>query len=271
MREDQDRPDGSDSTPWWEQPRPAYVPETVEWPPKLPPGASYGAKPGEIVYGPGGGPTFTGTNAPSQVTASPTTQTTTGGTSTTPTGAIGTFGSLTAPFTEGFTPPAQLGLPSTPQFHAPGYTPPPAFTAPSYADAQNDPGYQFTLGQGRQALEQGAAAKGVLNTGGTLKGLIDYGQAAGATQYQNVYDRSLNNYLTNYRTQFTDPYQFAFQNAQAQFAPELTGYQTTAAWNQRSNEDSYSNAFNKWLQDYNIDRNQKNDTWNKIFQYTTAQ
>jgi hypothetical protein len=54
----------------------------------------------------------------------------------------------------------------------------------------NDPGYQFQLQQGQQALQRSAAAKGLLNSGATLKGLDRYSQGLAATQYQNAWDRN---------------------------------------------------------------------------------
>lgn len=65
------------------------------------------------------------------------------------------------------------------------------FAAPSFEDAQNDPGYQFALKQGLQALTNSASANGGLLAGATGKALIDYGQQAAAQQYQNVYNRAL--------------------------------------------------------------------------------
>lgn len=50
---------------------------------------------------------------------------------------------------------------------------------------ESSPGYQFRLGQGQQALERGAAAKGTLLTGGTAKALDRYGQDFASTEYQN--------------------------------------------------------------------------------------
>jgi hypothetical protein len=72
-----------------------------------------------------------------------------------------------------------------------------AFTAPSYQDAQSDPGYQFALQQGQQALTNSASANGGLLGGAMGKALIDYGQNAAAQQYQNVYNRALQTNQTN--------------------------------------------------------------------------
>lgn len=74
------------------------------------------------------------------------------------------------------------------------------FQAPTNVTEQNDPGYQFRLQQGQQALERSAAAKGNLLTGGTAKDLTDYAQGAASNEYQNVYNRALEGYQTNYNT-----------------------------------------------------------------------
>lgn len=57
------------------------------------------------------------------------------------------------------------------------------------ADFQRDPGYQFRLQEGMKALEGSAAARGMLNSGATLKALTRYGQDFAANEYQNAYNR----------------------------------------------------------------------------------
>jgi hypothetical protein len=57
----------------------------------------------------------------------------------------------------------------------PGFTPP-QFNRPTVQDAFNEPGYQFRLQSGSDALQRSAAAKGLLRTGGTLKSIDEYGQ-----------------------------------------------------------------------------------------------
>lgn len=61
-----------------------------------------------------------------------------------------------------------------------------------------DPGYQFTLQQGVNALENSAAAKGTLRTGGTLQDIVKYGQDLGSQQYQNVWNRDFQGWQTRY-------------------------------------------------------------------------
>jgi hypothetical protein len=74
-----------------------------------------------------------------------------------------------------------------------GYKPtewntPDKFTA---ADLETDPGYQFRLAEGNKALQAQAAAKGILQSGGTLKALTRYGQDAASQEYANAWDRAM--------------------------------------------------------------------------------
>lgn len=171
------------------------------------------------------------------------------------------------------------GVPALPQFNAPGYTKPPAFNYKDWlpttpGDVTSDPGFQFGLTEGEQALQQSAASKGVLNTGGTLKDILKYGQDYATTRFNDVDTRRRNDYTmgrsaalqdynTNYGTQYTDPYAIAYRSAQDAFAPQMTGYTTNAQANQRGNELAYSNAYDAW-------HNWQNDTWNKLFQLSTS-
>lgn len=74
------------------------------------------------------------------------------------------------------------------------------FQSPTGVDEQNDPGFQFRLQQGQQALERSAAAKGGLLSGGTAKAEDAYRQDYASKEYGDVYNRSFNNYQTNYST-----------------------------------------------------------------------
>lgn len=72
------------------------------------------------------------------------------------------------------------------------------FQAPTDVTEQNDPGYQFRLQQGQDALQNSAAARGGLLSGGTAKALSDYNQNAASAEYGNVYNRSYNKFTTDY-------------------------------------------------------------------------
>lgn len=60
------------------------------------------------------------------------------------------------------------------------------------SDFQQDPGYQFRLQQGLDALQRSAAARGGLQSGGTMRALNDYAQGSASQEYQNAYNRFTN-------------------------------------------------------------------------------
>jgi hypothetical protein len=110
------------------------------------------------------------------------------------------------------------------------------FQAPTDVTEQNDPGYQFRLQQGQQALERSAAARGGLLSGGTGKALQQYGQDYASNEYGNVYNRALGQYQQNYNI---------FQQNQAnQFnrLAALSGVGQTAAGQLSSAGQSYANT-----------------------------
>jgi hypothetical protein len=74
------------------------------------------------------------------------------------------------------------------------------FQAPTAAQAEATPGYQFGLQQGEGAQQASAAANGTLLTGGTQAALDQYGQNYADTNYNNVYNQTLQTYGTNYNT-----------------------------------------------------------------------
>jgi hypothetical protein len=78
------------------------------------------------------------------------------------------------------------------------------FTAPTAQQAAATPGYQFTLQQGQQALQNSAAASGGLLSTGTAKNLDAYSQGLASQTYQQTYNNALNSYLTNFNTYNTN-------------------------------------------------------------------
>ena len=73
-----------------------------------------------------------------------------------------------------------------------------SFTAPTDVTEQNDPGFQFRLQQGLKAIQNSAAARGSLLSGGTLKALNNYAQGSASDEYSKVFDRSFQQYLQRY-------------------------------------------------------------------------
>ena len=128
-----------------------------------------------------------------------------------------TQGSLLTPWTQAFTPPTSATQPYQ-QFRGVGqfnYTPAPPpdvqagtitgpgnfsydnFAMPTAETMQQDPGYGFRLKQGTDTLQNAAAMRGSLRTGGALKALMDYGQNAASQEYQNAYGRARDVYGLN--------------------------------------------------------------------------
>lgn len=198
-------------------------------------------------------------------------------------------------------------IPQTPSFTGanapPTLTPPGAwsyadfqpttFTAPSVADALNDPGYQFRVKQGSDALQNWAAARGTLNDSSTAKSLEDYGQDAASQEYSNVWNRALSGYQanegdrynaylanrqgslqaynTNYQTQVTDPYQAKLSDWMTGIVnPANLAYSTQAAAGQNQNTLNYANAWTQYLNTQDQYNNWQDRTWQKILQGATA-
>lgn len=201
----------------------------------------------------------------------------------TTTGSGGYSGpNLLDPFNATFTPPTPQALPSAPNYTAPSFAPPPYkpppafsysdFSAPSMTDAENDPGYKFGLQQGEQSLTNSRAAQGILGTGSTLKDILKFGGDYATTRYDDLFNRQLTGYQTNrsnalgtyetnYQTQYTDPYKYAYQGALDAFAPQMAqfqanvgagnlGYSTQSANVQHTNDVNNTNAWNSYLFDY---------------------
>lgn len=215
-----------------------------------------------------------------------------------------TQGGLLAPFSEQFNAPAPIdnggpqGLswlppqptvtgaptPNLPSWNTPTPFTAAPFQAPTVADAMADPG----LKTGNANIQNWAAAKGTLNDSSTANALSDYAVHnydsvfnRDLSAYQTNFGNSLQGYLTNYQTQNVDPYTHAYQAAldmnapatstwNAQNAANSLGYSTTAAGAQRQTEDNYSNAYNKWLADWQMFMDQRDSTFNKQFQVATA-
>lgn len=148
---------------------------------------------------------------------------------------------------------------SMPRFAPPAYKPPPAFVEPDYEASLKDPGYMFEANEGRRRMEQGAAARGVLNGGGTLKDVNAWGQNFAAQRVNDVRNRAKDTYLLNYATQFTDPYQYAYRSALDSFTGGLSGWQTQGQVGQRQNETDWQHAYLPF-----------NDLWNRQIQVALA-
>lgn len=210
------------------------------------------------------------------------------------------LGTLLDPYTK--TPPGTVGYnpPAPPQFQGPSFNPTAPRVAPGPFEYQpfdpgaqfsfdpkavlDDPSYKFRLGEGEQALQQSAAAGGLLRSGGTLKDILKYGQNFASNEVQNVFGRDLNTYqsnlgnkfnawqanrgnaLGNYMTNYDigkdvndvnygrslDAFNTGLTSAQAAYNPQLLGWQTDVSQG-RQNVDNFNNtAYKNWQNEYDI-------------------
>jgi hypothetical protein len=111
-----------------------------------------------------------------------------------------------------------------------------------------DPGYQFRMQEGMKAINAGAAARGMGNSGATMKALARYGQDFATNEYNNAYNRNFSRLsgLAGYGQNAVQGLSQAHQN----YGNALSGNQTSLANAMASNKiadanrmtDFYSNA-----------------------------
>ena len=75
------------------------------------------------------------------------------------------------------------------------------FQAPTLAQAEATPGYQFTQQQGDIGINAGAAAAGGAFTGGTLKALDSYNTGLANSTYNSIYNNAMSTYQAGLQTQ----------------------------------------------------------------------
>jgi hypothetical protein len=167
------------------------------------------------------------------------------------------------------------------------------FEAPTKDSILNDPEFQARLDEGMKTIQRSAAAKGTLLTGGTLKGLDQYGQQEAGKAYGNAYNRAYNEYDTR-RTDFLTNEANRF-SSQKQNALDKWAQETDVFNMERANRgDTFGmdsgifnmenlNRMNSWgiagdyfnmgrtnrMDDFNIYRTSDMDNWTK--QYNLAQ
>ena len=187
-------------------------------------------------------------------------------------------------------------------YQAPTYAPAAPFSGPTAEQMAADPGYQFRLTEGQKALERSGAARGVTNTGGTLKNILDYGQQAASQEYGNVYNRAANAWGMNEGARqqaFDRNAQQGWQGWGANEAGRLNAYQMTEAdragaygmneanraaaaqFNQggyqqayqneaQRKQQQYANQYNQWGDQFNQWRQQGADRFNEQWMLANA-
>jgi hypothetical protein len=164
------------------------------------------------------------------------------------------------------------------------------FVAPGQEAVLRDPAYQRRLAEGQKALETSAAAKGLLRTGATLKGLSEYAQQQASDEYARAYQRQLGEYQTNragakeeyeagqraYMDRYNKAYQEYLTNLENQkFAYSTGEQQRRSAYDEAQREydrkyrmaqDKYQTGYNKAFAEYQSKRSaaerQYEQDWN---------
>jgi hypothetical protein len=153
-----------------------------------------------------------------------------------------------------FQPPAYQG--ATP-FGQDPYAAATPFTGPTLDELGADPGYQFRLQQGLDAMERSGAARGISRTGATMKGLFDYGSRSASQEMSNVYGRQRDIYDLNERNRFNayqanygnamDAYAMNEQNRAGAFATNIGTARDAYAMNQANRFQGYqTNELARW-------------------------
>lgn len=115
------------------------------------------------------------------------------------------------------------------------------FVAPTIDEARNEPGYAFAAQEGRKAVENSAAARGVLRTGATLKDILAWGDRFGEQNYNNVYGRKANTYTLNRNN--------AFQNWGANEANDFGAWTANEGARFSTFAANEANKFKAWQSD----------------------
>lgn len=114
---------------------------------------------------------------------------------------------------------------------------------------QADPGYQFSLNQGLKSVQGSAAARGLNQSGATLKALQNYGQNAAAQQYDTVYNRNYQRQsgLAGLGMSALSGLNGAAQNYGNQMAGITTGMGNAQAAGQMAQAQGQQNMTNSWM------------------------
>ena len=154
-------------------------------------------------------------------------------------------------------------LPGVPTYRAPSLPDIQPFQAPTYQEAVSDPGYQFRLQQGTQALENSKAAQGLSRTGGTLKDFMNYGQNMASQEYGNTWNRRLGEYNTNVGNIWEKS---AREQgiARDEYAPQFAQWETQSQVANQGANNAYNRAWNEYLQDYRQYQDQNQNVFDRL-------
>lgn len=119
------------------------------------------------------------------------------------------------------------------------------FSAPSMQDAENEPGFAFARDQGRKTLENSAAGRGVLRTGGTLKDILEYGNKFGEQNYNGVFNRKYQTWQGN-NAWDRDNYNTNRETAFGVYDRNYRGQKDSFDATRRGEELTFTDQYNRW-------------------------
>lgn len=162
------------------------------------------------------------------------------------------------------------------------------FNAPTLEQAQQTPGYQFTLQNGLKAAQNSASARGLGSSGAALKAASTYASGLADSTYNDVFNRAVSSYNTdrnNALGNFTTNYGIAADNvnrllgvvglgqnaaaqtgnAGAQASNSIAGTLTSGAAASAAGQVGSANAINNGISNA-INGYQTNQLLNKLYQ-----
>lgn len=179
-------------------------------------------------------------------------------------GTGGTMRNILAPFTGSWTPQnapvfGQGGSPITPFNFSRQLPVFQKFDAPTLEQAQNEPGFQLALQEGQEGIQNSAAGRGLVRSGGTLKDILKYNQNFGNQNYQNVYNRGFNTWQANTSGDLNNWLTGANADLNKYNTNVSTQYQMPFDAAMRSTGMNNDNSWKSYLQNY--DQFKYNEQW----------
>ena len=123
----------------------------------------------------------------------------------------------------------------------------------SMSELEKDPGYQFRLAEGEKAIKRQAAARGMLNSGATLKALERYRGQLASEEFQRARQRKLEDYGVR-----MGEFQYGQKRAIDNYQMALNDYNLGIAEEDRARQHS--------LQEYMLEAADSDDYFNRLMQ-----
>jgi hypothetical protein len=118
---------------------------------------------------------------------------------------------------------------------------------PSFGkNLEMEPGYAFRMSEGMKAINNAAAARGMGNSGATMKALTRFGQDYGSNEYGKAYDRAFGRATTlaGFGNQANTNTANAGANYAQQAGQNLMGAANAQSASQIATANAYGNAIN---------------------------